>query len=239
MEKSNGNMYEWITHTANPLSGECLHKCSYCYVNKLKHAKPVIAEKYTGKPKISENGLKQISGKDKFIFISDMTDLFAKDVPITDIVAILTKCSQKPQNKYLFQTKNPERFFDVWQLKNGDVIFILDFIPQNSVIATTIESNIHYKKYMGNTPHPNYRAEFLGLIDNFEKYVTIEPIIDFDLSEFVRILKIANPKQVNIGADSGKNNLPEPSKEKILQLISELEIFTVVKQKSNLKRLLV
>jgi len=32
--------------------------------------------------------------------------------------------------------------------------------------------------------------------------------------------------------------LPEPPKEKILELISELKKFTVVKEKSNLKRLL-
>jgi hypothetical protein len=37
---------------------------------------------------------------------------------------------------------------------------------------------------------------------------------------------------------TGHNNLPEPPKEKILELIFALEKFTVVKQKSNLKRLL-
>ena len=49
---------------------------------------------------------------------------------------------------------------------------------------------------------------------------------------------MAKPIQVNIGADSGGNNLPEPSKEKIIELIFELEKFTKVKQKKNLKRLL-
>ena len=34
LKKSTGNMYEFITHTWNPIVGECYHKCSYCYVKK-------------------------------------------------------------------------------------------------------------------------------------------------------------------------------------------------------------
>lgn len=34
--------------------------------------------------------------------------------------------------------------------------------------------------------------------------------MDFDLKEFVTLLKISNPVQINIGADSGSNNIPEP-----------------------------
>jgi len=52
------------------------------------------------------------------------------------------------------------------------------------------------------------------------------------------MLKECEPIQVNIGSDSGKHNLPEPSREKVLELISELEKFTAIHNKSNLKRLL-
>ena len=45
-------------------------------------------------------------------------------------------------------------------------------------------------------------------------------------------------EQVNIGADSGRNNLPEPSKSKVLELVSELQKFTIIHNKSNLQRLL-
>ena len=64
--------------------------------------------------------------------------------------------------------------------------------------------------------------------------------MDFDLSEFVEMIKACNPIQVNIGADSShkRNMLPEPPKEKILELIDELEQFTTVVQKKNLVRLL-
>ena len=222
--KSNGNMYEWINKTANPLGGECSHKCSYCYVEKLKHSKPVIRNKYSGDPFLSENGMKKICGKYKFIFVCDMTDLFAKNVPFDFIKKIIDRCNDYPENKYLFQTKNPSRI-------NGSIM------PKNSVICTTIESNRYYKDIMKNSPPPYKRALGMYCVD-LPKYVTIEPILDFDLYEMVEIIRICNAIQCNIGADSGNNNLPEPSKEKILKLINELEKLTIVKQKKNLNRLL-
>jgi hypothetical protein len=45
-------------------------------------------------------------------------------------------------------------------------------------------------------------------------------------------------KQVNIGADSSGKKLPEPSKEKLLQLIEEIQKYTVIHSKRNLSRLL-
>ena len=72
------------------------------------------------------------------------------------------------------------------------------------------------------------------------KFITIEPIMAFDLPEFITMIRYRNPRQVNIGADSNpkRNKLPEPPKEKILELIARLETFTKVVQKKNLKRLL-
>ena len=69
-------------------------------------------------------------------------------------------------------------------------------------------------------------------------FLSIEPIMDFDLEPFVQIIKNIKPKFVSIGADSKNHNLPEPSKEKIEVLIRELKKFTEVKIKDNLKRLL-
>ena len=95
---------------------------------------------------------------------------------------------------------------------------------------------------MGDSPELIDRIKAIKEISamkKFETQITIEPIMNFNLGFFVEMLKDANVSQINIGADSGNNNLQEPKKEKILQLISELEKFTIVKQKSNLKRLLV
>ena len=75
-------------------------------------------------------------------------------------------------------------------------------------------------------------------LSRFKKYVTIEPIMDFDLPKFAQMIEMCNPVQVNIGADSGGHKLPEPPKEKVLGLISELEKFTKVVLKKNLNRIL-
>jgi len=50
-------------------------------------------------------------------------------------------------------------------------------------------------------------------------------------------MKQVKPKWVNIGADSKNHQLLEPSKEKVSALIKELQKFTKVKIKDNLKRL--
>jgi len=233
MAKSNGNMYEWITHTANPLTGECVHKCSYCYVNKLKHAKPAIKAKYSGIPTISENGMKQISGKNKTIFVVDMGDLFADHVDIEIIRTILKKCASKNENTYLFQTKNIQR------VSNSKDIIKMLYQIKSVILSTTIESNIRYKQ-MGNSPELLSRIKAIKFLEQyFATQITIEPIMDFNLGFFTKMLKDANVSQINIGADSGKNNLVEPDKDKILELISELEKFTIIKRKSNLNRLLI
>ena len=91
---------------------------------------------------------------------------------------------------------------------------------------------------MGDTLAPYDRAEAMNKLDQFERMITIEPIMQFDLDRLVYLIKLSGATSVNIGADSGNNHLPEPPKEKIMELISELEKFTAVKQKSNLKRLL-
>ena len=236
LNKSKGmenNMYDWIDDTANPLGGECFHNCSYCYVKKLKHTKPVIRNKYTGPPSISENGMKKIAGKDKFIFLCDMTDLFADNVPFQYIKDIIDKCKSKPCNRYLLQTKNTKRMFDL------KFLFADIHLPIFS-ICTTFESNRHYPQIMNNSPKPIDRITWFHRLGfaNLDKFITVEPVLDFDLDEMVKSLSGANPTQINLGADSGNNNLPEPPKEKILELITELEKFTIVKQKKNLKRLL-
>jgi hypothetical protein len=87
-------------------------------------------------------------------------------------------------------------------------------------------------------PSPLERATAFQQIYWKRKMISIEPIMDFDLEELVVWIKNLKPEFVSIGADSQRNNLPEPSKEKIERLIEELKKFTEIKLKSNLKRLM-
>jgi DNA repair photolyase len=175
--------------------------------------------------------LKTNLGNGNFIFVGSSNDLFADNIDDKWILDTLKHC-EKFKNKYLFQTKNPERLYKEYS-------DILSF-NLNAVICTTIESNRIYPDISKIAPITKERAKYIGLLEQagFAIYITAEPIMDFDLDEMVELIRQCKPKQVNIGADSGNNHLIEPPKEKILQLISELEKFTIVNKKVNLYRLL-
>jgi len=215
---SKGNMYDFITHTWNTIKGKCYHDCSYCYMKRFKQ-NPV---------RFDNAELKTNLGENNFIFVGSSCDMFSKEIPIEWIEKTLRHCWQFDNNQYLFQSKNPER-----------MQYIYDFnLDPRSVVCTTIETNRIYPDIMRNSPLPLIRAQEISIFQNMKRFVTIEPILDFDLKEFIDMLKNIAPEQVNIGADSGNNNLPEPPKEKIIELINELKTFTIIHNKKNLERLL-
>lgn len=216
LNKTTGNMYDFITHTWNPIKGKCSHDCVYCYMKRFGNLKPV---RMVGKE------LKTDLGSGNFIFVGSSTDMWADDVNDLWIQEVLNICECFNSNKYLFQSKNPDRINDF-------------FIPPNSVIGTTIESNFDDYQISKAPPMQERangidRANFYG----YETMITIEPILEFDLKLFVEMIKTAKPTWINIGADSQKQNLPEPSFEKVKELIAELSKFTEVRQKKNLDRL--
>jgi len=217
MRISKGNMYEFVSHTWNAIKGKCSHDCKYCYMKKFK----------LNALRLDSKELKTDLGKDNFIFVGSSCDVFAKDVPTEWITKTLKHCASH-KNKYLLQSKNPKRIYE-----------LRDSIPKGSILGTTIESNRKYKQ-MGNTPDVEERAFFLSELREagFETMVTIEPILDFDVNELASIINAARPVWVNIGADSKEHNLPEPSKEKILALVDKLNKFTEIRKKINLGRIL-
>lgn len=111
--------------------------------------------------------------------------------------------------------------------------------PCHSVICTTLETN-RYELADRHSRGPSVLARIKEMNDCRikRKVITIEPVMDFDLVEFVDVIRYLKPAQVNIGADSGRNNLPEPGGEKIKKLIEELMPITIVHCKPNLKRLI-
>jgi DNA repair photolyase len=214
---SKGNMYEFVTHTWNTIKGHCPHNCTYCYMHRWGKLNPV---------RFDSKELKTDLGNGNFIFVGSSCDMFADKIPHDWIIETLDYMA-KFTNAYLLQSKNPKRLSKY-------------ILPWNTSVCTTIETNRHYPDIMKNSPIPDDRAEAMAIfIDSgTPKYITMEPIMDFDTKLMIYWMQQIEPVQVNIGADTGKNNLPEPSKEKILELIHELEKFTRVHQKSNLKRLL-
>jgi protein gp37 len=173
---------------------------------------------------LDEAELKTDLGAGNFIFAGSSCDLMADNIPGEWLDRIFRHLEKYPDNTYLLQSKNPARFA---------------FFPikKNMIISTTVESDFEANLF-SNAPPAAARVMALGgLNDSIKKMVTIEPVMDFNTKELLRLIKWVNPIQVNIGADSGNHNLPEPPAEKIKELITELKTFTRVVEKKNLRRL--
>lgn len=228
MQNSHGNMYNFVTHTANPIKGLCPHDCSYCYMKD-------IFKRYGHNPalRLDTNELNVNYGSGKFIFLGSSTDMFAQPVESAWIRQVLDHCAQF-DCKYLLQTKNPARFFEFVQhplLQDKNKV----------VLATTIESNRDVSG-ISLAPSINDRVNVMAQLSKqgYAVMVTMEPIMDFDHDAVINIMKRIMPYQVNIGANTNRTvKLPEPDKNKLNALIAELQTFVpVVKLKPNLDRLL-
>lgn len=231
LNPSKGNMYEFITHTWNPIKGKCYPDCSYCYMKAIN-------------PNISSIPIHLVESElignfpiNSFIFIDSSADLFAEDVQDEWITKVLDFCAEASNKthpdrkpKFLIQSKNPKRILD---FKKHPL-----FLPENNqvVVCTTIETNRHYQDIMNNAPLTSERANAMGELASMgiKTYVTIEPIMDFDLEEMVTLIKMCKPEQVNIGKNTSKTvELPHPTIGKLVNLIMQLLSFTKVKVKKN------
>ena len=228
LNEPDGYMYEFITHTWNPIRGKCFHGCTYCYMQgKWSHPCQYLE-------------IKELTGafeSGQFIFIGSSTDFCSEKVKSEWIKQVFDFCYKNNQidifgekAKFLLQTKNPERLLEFF---NHPLLN-----PENDeiIICTTLETNRHLHKYMQNAPAPRQRAEAMAKIANqgIKTYVTIEPIMDFDLEEFVELIRMCRPEQVNIGKNTSKvATVPNPTIQNTVALVKELLKFTNVEIKSN------
>ena len=224
-----GNMYKFVTHTWNPIKGVCYHQCRYCYMNVLR------PKNYECAPVMVDNEFEIDLNVGKVIFVGDGIDMFAENVPDEWILRVLDHCAgfndQKAGQKkivYLFQSKNPSRFLQ----------FLDHRVFKHAIIGTTIETNRYYPEIMVNSPKIEERANAMKLIaeKGFYTMVTAEPLLAFDKTELVEIVRQCNPRFVNIGRNSERKiSLPEPTSIQVKELIAELREITKVIIKSNAK----
>ena len=220
INRSSGNMYEFVSHTWNPVKGSCFHGCSYCYMTKWKRPLKAI--------RLEEAEFKTDLGSDNFIFVGSSVDLWAMDVPDEWILKVLDFCG-KFDNRYLFQSKNPSRFLH----------FSSHPVFQQSVFCTTLETNRWYSEVMNNSPKPADRATAMRGIKElgFTTYVTAEPLMDFDLDPMVDLLMTCSPSQINIGKNTNwKVQIPEPDAIKVANLVNTLRGLVTIVVKSNAKK---
>jgi DNA repair photolyase len=217
-------MYQdWITHTW-PVGRGCHHQCSYCYVHAIG-GQPVG---FIPQPKPD-------LGHGKTIFVGNCIDLFAADMSQQEIDAVLRHCQKYPANKYVFQTKNPWRMFE-------NLHSIPQAVPGQSTLGTTIETDdAELLAKHSKAPPPMERAEWIRSCGDagFKTFLTIEPVMKFDLEELLELIKTARPNFINIGADSKGHNLPEPTHDETLALVQAIKCFGIkLILKPNLGRIL-
>lgn len=216
-----GKMFSFITKTWNPVR-YCSHGCSYCWAKRFGLSKsPQMnwAKLYGAKT----------HGESDFVFACDVGDLFCRDVPSWHIEAVMEAAGNRP-SKYLFLTKNPERY-----------ILLSDEIAQgeNYWLGATIETHVDHPE-ISYAPLNSQRLQAMKELKDYflenPRFVSIEPIMDFDLPTFVReILKIM-PRAVAVGYDNYSNRLPEPSLEKAMLLIRELERAGIIVYQKTLRK---
>jgi len=210
---SGSRMFPFITKTWNPLGGECLHKCSYCWA---QGPKGLIQQrkllKYTRYPYLVYRELQKTFHEGEFVFVEDMADLFGPWVSSVKIRKVLEKTLWSPA-RFLFLTKNPARY--------------LEFLPilqkTNCLLGATLETNRDTSAYSKALP-PVERWDSFFELEYSPKFVAVEPIMDFDLNIFADwIVNITGLESVAIGYDNYDNKLPEPPLAKTMQLIDRLE----------------
>jgi protein gp37 len=223
-------VYNDITmKTWNPWSG-CEWNCSYCWARRLITTRLKDTPKYKEcgfKPTFHPSEMNKKFAKNDFVFISSLGDIsFAPPYVISEILA---KVKQLSQTNFLFCTKNPKVYLpslisEEWNL-------------DNLYLGCTIETNRDTSVF-SKAPIPEERFKIMSLgLKN--KFLSIEPVMDFDVYEFTKMVIDIQPEIVEIGSDNYHSMLPEPSALKIKVLISSMQANGIqVVEKDGLKRIL-
>ncbi len=222
--KMRTRMFSVVTRTWNPITG-CTHLCVYCWAKQLAETKlrehPKYREGFV--PRFHEYEMRmRFNGG--IVFVSDMGDMFCRGVPDEWIRRVLDHIRGFPETYFLLLTKNPARFHD-----------FVDEMPRNAILGATIETNrddLYYKYNISGAPPPSERYEAMKTLDWPLKFISIEPILDFDLEEFAGWVRDISPFMVYVGYDNYNHRLPEPPLGKTEELVSRLSEFTLVIRKS-------
>ncbi|MEM2352437.1 MAG: DUF5131 family protein [Thermoproteota archaeon] len=225
LNNSNGSrMFSVVSKTWNPVTG-CLHACRFCWARRLAETKLKNYRRYRQGfvPRFNGEEFRIKFEEGDFVFVSDMGDLFGNFIPKDWILRVLNHVKKFPKTYFLFLTKNPSRYAD-----------FIEHFPDNVILGTTIETNkddLYLEHKISNAPIPSLRYEGFKKLEWEKKFVSIEPILDFDAKVFSEWIKEIEPIMVYVGYDNYNNCLPEPPLAKTLKLIETLrEKMLVIKK---------
>ena len=209
LNRSKGKMFKSVGWTWTCVRG-CSHACAYCWAASMASrrgedfGKPILVEK--------DPGIK-FPGDGSWIFVCSSGDLFSPAVPDQWICLLLDKINRDGYgNRFLLQTKNPARI-----LRFTD--HLVD--PGRYIVGTTIETNRDTSAW-SRAPPTRRRVEALIALDGYDHFLSLEPLADFDLPEFLDMIKSVRPVAVEAGLENYTSFLPKPRPEKCRALLSNL-----------------
>lgn len=211
--------------TRNIISG-CRHQCSYCWARDRAEQLRDHAARYKDGfvPCFNKAELGKNYGKDKTWFIGDMGDSWGRWVPANRILDMLDDAKRADSSvTILFLTKNSLRYYEFFPL----------FQP-NFVAGFTLETNRVYGPEISRASSVEERYIAMRDLEYPRKFVSIEPIMDFDPDVFVGWLAEIAPIRVSVGYDNHNKGLVEPPLEKTVDLIDVLKSFMQVDIKDTL-----
>jgi len=216
--------------TWNPAVG-CNYDCIYCKPSFQKLRKWLgtiydCEQCRNYEPHIHTNNFFNVPvAKIIFAFGNGDITFYNPDYISACILQLANHLYNYPDTTILFQTKNPKIYEKYLKQFN--------LIKENTVLGITLETN-RFKGYerFSKAPNPRTRVKDFIAIKWPRKWVTIEPIMDFDMSIFVKWIKAIGPEKVYMGYNSRKRpQLPEPDLRKFYSLKRTLEKFTTVELK--------
>lgn len=226
-------MYPFITRTHNPIGGghavqedgsiRGCYGCTYCWATALKNQ--YRWAKYLGEYRFIEKELKKRYKPDDFTFVCDMIDVGR--VPLPLLVRLMDWLKTR-KGRILLVTKNPKIY--------TDLLIMGASIPRNTYLGATIESDADHPT-ISKAPSQFSRLYWMTQLSQLRAtrdrlFISIEPVLDFDLTKFETSIYVIKPWAVAIGYDNHGNRLPEPELAKTEALISEMEEYTTVYRKT-------
>ncbi|MBA7601842.1 hypothetical protein ES703_08926 [subsurface metagenome] len=203
----------------------CDYLCTYCNARKAALTRLKHSPRYRNgfMPHLVEEELGRKFKPGDFVFVGYQGDIsFAWRQLIVNLCCSIT---EQPDVDFLFCSKSPLHYW-YWHI----------VWPENLRLGATIETNRDY--HLTRAPAPLYRYMAMRALDHPKKFISLEPICDFDLDKMLSWMAEINPQIIEVGADNYHNNLPEPPWEKVEKLLNGLKTFcpTVV-EKVGLHRL--
>lgn len=143
---------------------------------------------------------------------------------------VMDKCKWADRsNIFYFCTKNPKGYVDYFKGFPED-------IKDNFYFGFTLETNREIAPYISKAPLPSARILNMKLFQDMNPlakiFVSIEPVMAFDIEFIDNYIKALEPSFVYIGHDNHHHNLPDARTDDVLRLIDRMEKYTEVRRKN-------